>query len=717
MKQIFLTKGSVVTHEVIPPSCKSGCVLIKTTASCISAGTEMMGVNNSKKSLLSIAKEKPKTAIKFARLIITRGPKFVANTVKNIRGSDFGKEMGYSAAGVVIECGKGANDFRIGQRIAAVGTKVANHAGYNCVPINLAIPVPDGVSDEDASTAALGGIAFQGVRRLNPVPGDSVIVMGLGFIGMLTAQMLVASGCRVTGIDINPVRLAEARDNIGINVLNGNDPVLVEKALMLNNGNGFDGVIFTAATKSSAPMSSCFNMLRRRGVFVLSGVSGMEIKREDIYPKEIDFRMATSYGPGRYDQEYETKGNDYPEEYVRFTIKRNIEAYFELISQGKISLNRLDKNVVSVEKAGDAFERLNKPNPPMISIITYSEEEKIDRNKIIINKEFQADKSKVCFAIIGTGGYASNMHLPNLSQMQDKYQLKAIMNRSPGSAAGLAVQYHAAYYTTNVQDIFDDKDIQMVMVCTRHNSHADYVCRALEAGKDVFVEKPLAISMEELDRINSTAQNTDRLVMVGYNRRFSAYIQEVKNRVKDRKTPLIIDYSMCAGFIPYDVWMHGAEGGGRIVGEGCHIVDTCKYLVGSPVKSISVIPLRFDSTYFRSDDNVSFSIEYEDGSVATIRYLSCNADAVPKECMKVFCDGAEIYMNDYTSMTSSGMAIKKVKTLESDKGQKDILLAWHKALTTRQPAIPLKDIIETTKVTFDVRNEITTENKVREKEC
>lgn len=709
MKQIFLSKGQVITHDIVRPSCKKGCVLIRTSASCISAGTEMMGVTNSRKSLITIAREKPKTAIKFAKLILTRGPRFVANTVKNIRGSDFGKEMGYSVAGVIIECGKGSTGFKIGQRIAAVGTKVANHASYNCVPVNLAIPIPNEVSDEDASTAALGGIAIQGVRRLSPTPGDSVIVMGLGFIGMLTAQMLVASGCKVTGIDINKKRLEDAKRIIGIDVINGSDPTVVEKALITNNGKEYDGVVFTAATRSCAPMSACFKMLRRRGVFVLSGVSGMEIKREDIYAKELDFRMATSYGPGRYDPEYENKGNDYPPQYVRFTLKRNIETYFELLKTNRISLKDIERNVTKIEKAGEAFERLGKPAPPMLSIITYDSKDNETSKKIVLNQNFTADKNRVCYAIIGTGGYASNMHLPLLSQMEDKYQLKAIMNRSPAPAAALATQYHAAYYTTNAQDIFDDPDITMVMICTRHNSHADYACRAIEAGKDVFVEKPAAINQEELDALRDMVNKHDRLLMVGYNRRFSKYIQEIKRVTKKRKEPLIIDYSMCAGYIPYNTWVHDEEGGGRIVGEGCHIVDVCKYLVGANVVKIKYTPLRFNTAYYQSDDNVTFTIEYEDGSVATIRYLSCCADSLPKERMKIFYNNGEILMDNYISLSGRNISVKHIKSMESDKGQKDILMNWHTALINRKELIPFSEINETTKVTFEVRDAIRSE--------
>ena len=710
MKQIFLSKGKVITHDIIRPACRRGCVLIRTSASCISAGTEMTGVTNSKKSLITIAKEKPKTAIKFARLILTRGPKFVANTVKNIRGSDFGKEMGYSAAGVIIECGKGTEGFEVGQRIAAVGTKVANHAGYNCVPINLAIPIPDGVSDEDASTAALGGIAFQGVRRLSPSPGDSVVVMGLGFIGVLTAQMLVASGCKVTGIDINKKSLEEAKKTIGIDVINGSDPTLVDKALIINNGKEYDGVVFTAATRSCEPMSACFKMLRRRGVFVLSGVSGMTIKREDIYAKELEFRMATSYGPGRYDPEYENKGNDYPSKYVRFTLKRNIETYFELLKTKRISLDGLERNVATIDKAGEAFERLGQPEPPMLSIITYDNKQDETSSKIVTNKDFTADKKRICFAIIGTGGYASNMHLPLLSQLEDRYQLKAIMNRSPAPAAALAVQYHAAYYTTNAQDIFDDPDISMVMICTRHNSHADYARKAILAGKDVFVEKPAAINQEELDLLRDTVNTHDRLFMVGYNRRFSDYIQETKKAIKDRKEPLIIDYSMCAGYIPYNVWVHEEEGGGRIVGEGCHIVDVCRYLTGSKVVKVSCTPIRFNTAYYQSDDNVTFSIEYEDGSVATIRYLSCCSDSIPKERMRVFCKNGEIIMDNYVALIGKNINVKHVTSMESDKGQKDILMNWHTALVTRKELIPFSEIYETTKVTFEVRDNICSKN-------
>lgn len=705
MVQAFLLRGHVIARKVPQPLLKPGCVVVKTDYSCISIGTEISSVKGSKVNLVKKAMTKPKLFLRTLKIAKNRGLNVMINTIKGATGSGFGTNIGYTAAGLVVEKNESENEYQIGQRVAVVGTMYANHAEYNCVPRNLVIPIPDSVSTWDASTAALGGIAMQGVRQLSPKPNDTVVVMGLGFIGQLTVQMLLASGCCVIGIDINNSRLDIASKSYCIQTINGNDNLLVEKVLMLTNGIGVDGVIFTASTNSSAPMSSCFKMLRRKGCFVLVGVSGMTIDREDIYRKELEFKMATSYGPGRYDTTYEEEGIDYPYEYVRFTEKRNIEAYFKMMEIGTILLSNMPMQVYNISEAGKAYDRLQQSNPPMISLLDYSnqEDENSVKTKVNLRESGKKHRTAITYALIGAGSYAKSMHLPNLSTMKDKYYLKAVMNRSAAPAAALATQYKAEYYTTSIDDILNDAEIQLLLICTRHDSHARYAIKAMRAGKDVFVEKPPALDENELNELMQVIEETGRNFTVGYNRRFSKYASEIIHRLNDRKGKLFIEYTMNAGYIPYDNWVHSIESGGRIVGEGCHIIDLFQFFVGSEIISVDTDSISFSKSYYHKSDNISATLTFGDGSVALLHYISIGGRAMPKETMHIMFDEKEIYLDNYTSLTGSGIKIKKLHSDEPDKGQKDILLALFNSINrnTKYP-IPLDEIKQTSLATFEI---------------
>lgn len=705
MKQAFLYRGNVVTRDIPVPAVQNGQVLVKTAFSCISAGTEMASVADSSKSLVKRAMEKPKNVLKVLKVGKTRGLSAMVNMVKGATGSGFGSQIGYTAAGVVAESKAIHQNFAPGQRVAVVGTNYANHAQFNAVPENLVVAVPDGVSLKDASTAALGGIAMQGVRQLAPQVNDTVVVMGLGFLGQLTVQMLRAFGCNCIGIDINQTRLSFAKEQFSIQTIAGNDPLLVEKVNMLTGGTGADGVIFTAATSSSEPMSNCFKMLRRKGCFVLVGVSGMTINREDIYKKELTFKISTSYGPGRYDASYEEGGVDYPREYVRFTEGRNIEAYFALLAQKKISLSAMPTQVCSIDEAAQAFENLKKSNPPMVSLLDYSGAgEDNAGKKVLLHPKQAPDAKKIVVGFIGAGSYVKGMHLPNMGRLHDKFYVKGIMNRSAVPAAALATQYGAAYYTTDYHDILDDADIDLVMICTRHDSHASYAIKALRAGKNVFVEKPPALNAQEMAELIAAIKETGKKFFVGYNRRFSSYAKEIKRALAAREVPVHIEYTMNAGYVPYDSWMQTAAGGGRIIGEGCHIVDLAQYLIGEKAKEVLAFPINSGCDYLCATDNVCFLITYENGSTALIRYTSNGAKAFPKETMTVCWGDKSIYLNDFTDLCANGAKISRIRTAEPDKGQLDILKAVYEALKSKDAGqlISLDELSETSEITFAV---------------
>lgn len=710
MKQAFLLHGKVVIQNIPIPRLSAGLVLVKTKYSCISAGTEISAVNNTKQSLLKRAITKPALVFRTLRIAKSRGLSVMINNIRSSTGSGYGLPIGYSAAGTVISSKAQHNIYVHDQNVAIVGTLYANHAQYNTVPENLVIPVPQNVSLQDASTAALGGIAMQGVNQLSPKPGEYIVVMGLGLIGQLTVQILLAASCRVIGVDVNEERLLTAKEHYGIQVFNGNDQMLLENVFITTHGNGADGVLFTASTSSDAPMSTCFKMLRKKGRFILVGVSGMNINRDDIYQKELDFKIASSYGPGRYDPDYEEKGIDYPYEYVKLTEKRNIETYFDMLSNGSISLCHLSNQIYNIGNANKAYERLQMQNPPLLSLIEYSSElDEVDANnsRVTLDSHKTRKAKTVSVGLIGAGNYAKSIQLPNMDSMKSKYYIKAIMNRSAAPAAALATQFGAEYYTVDATDILNDKDVDLVMICTRHDSHSRYAISALNAGKFVFVEKPPALNWEELTELLDAISNHPGKYFVGYNRRYSKYALEIKKKILQRCCPVHIEYTMNAGYIPFDSWVHGDSGGGRIIGEGCHIIDLFQYLVGSSVKSLISMPVVQSNEYYHSDDNVSCLVNFCDGSTAFMSYISIGAKTMPKETMHLTCGDIEFFLDDYRELTASGTRCKRLFSAEPDKGQRNILYAIYDTINGKcDSTIPASEIKTTSEITFAIADSV-----------
>ena len=560
---------------------------------------------------------------------------------------------------------------------------------------------------EEASTAAVGCIAMQGVRRLEPTQGETIIVMGLGIMGILAVQMLKGMGCRVIGIDLNTDRMGLAKKLGCDEVVHGGKGNVIKYVDMLTDGKGADGVLFTAATHSNVPMSNCFKMLRRKGRFVLLGVSGMEINRADIYAKELDFKIATSYGAGRYDGQYEESGADYPKENVRWTEKRNMEEYLREIAEGIVDVKDMIQAVYPVERVNEAYLALEKPNAPLITLLQYQKEE--SKTKIILKPDAHTpEKGNIIrYAVVGAGNFVRSMHMPHLDEMKDKFYLRAVMSRTGTSASTLASIYGAEYCTTDYQEILNDPEIDMVMICTRHDLHAPMAIQALKAGKAVFVEKPAAINAEQLAELKQTCEETGVPYFVGFNRRFSDYIQEVCKATADRTTPLNIIYTMNAGLLPKDHWTHGKTGGGRIVGEGCHIVDTLTAVVGKKPIDFSVDAIHDENGFYSPHDNVSLTIRYEDGSIVTMLYLAQGSSSLQKETMTVYWDGKSITMNDYQRMSANGVRIKNIKSGAPVKGHKQELIAFRQAILSGQKyPIPLDDIWRTTMITLAVRDHV-----------
>ena len=699
MKQAVVKKGKVIAQNVATPNVSGGSVLIKVHNSCISAGTEMTSVNTSKKSLIKRAIDSPDEVKEVLDFVKVNG---IQKTIQKVRGViDGGKQTGYSVAGEVLAIGAEVTNFQIGDKVAAAGAGIANHAEYVDVPTNLVMKMPNGLDYKYASTVTMGGIAMQGVRRADLRFGESCVVVGAGILGLLALQMLKLSGVKVVVTDLDEHRLALAKELGADLCVNPTKEDAVKISNSFSGGYGVDCVLFTAATSSSKPLSDSFKMCRKKGKVVLVGVVGMEINRGDMYAKELDFQISTSYGPGRYDSNYEEKGLDYPLSYVRWTENRNMTEYLQLLHEGQIKLEPLIDAVYGIEKVDEAFASLVvEGQKPIIVLLDYKHSE--NQKKIEV-KSTPVNKDIINVGIVGSGNFVTGMHLPNMKKLSNKYALKAVMNRTGFSADAVAKQFGADYSTTDFEEIINDEAIDLVMITSRHDSHADYVLRSLKAGKHTFVEKPLAINQEELDKIkdfyNSDVANKP-VLMTGFNRRFSPVANEIRKHTDKRINPLFVHYRMNAGFIPLDTWVH--DHGGRIIGEGCHLIDLMSSLTGSRIRTISYEKLSPNNDKFLQQDNVAMILKYEDGSVCTIHYFASGSKEISKEYMEVHYDEKTIIMDDYKTLKGFGVSLKEISLNRSDKGQKEELEALYETLkgNKKEWPISLEDMLQTTEATF-----------------
>ncbi len=710
MIQAIIKKGKVLGKITPSPNVSEGSVLIKVVNSCISAGTEMSGVTNSGKSLIKRAMEQPAQVAKVINMAKSIG---ISKTLAKVKGTiDAGNATGYSISGVVIAIGEGVESFKIGDKVAAAGAGIANHAEYVDVPQNLVMKMQQNLDFKEASTVTLGGIAMQGVRRADMKFGEFCVVTGAGILGLLAMQMLKLSGIRVAVIDLDENRLNIAKELGAEIILNPNKEDPVKTIDSWSGGYGADCVLFAAATNSSSPLAQSFQMTKKKGRVVLLGVVGMDINRADIYTKELDFLISTSYGPGRYDKSYEDKGCDYPYAYVRWTENRNMTEYLRLLTLKQIELDRVINGIYSIENVTQAFESLQAPEKPLMVLLDYGkvELENIkeylsEDKKIVTNNNIIIKKGTIKIALIGSGGFGAGMHLPNIEKMPNKYKLYAVMSRTGHSAKSVAKQYGAKYATTDYDEILNDKNIDLVLIATRHDSHASFVLQALEAGKHVFVEKPLATNQDELNSIKEFYQSdveNKPILFTAFNRRFSKYLNEIRKHTSKRVNPLFIQYRMNAGFIPLDHWVH--ENGGRIIGEGCHIIDLMTSLTNEKVISISSESLTPQNEKFLNSDNKSIVLKYEDGSVANIQYFAMGSKELSKEYMEVHFDNKTIVMDDYKFLKGYGIKIDEITTKISQKGQFEELEVLHDTLSGKNDkwAIELWDMIQTTEITFSI---------------
>jgi len=727
MIQALIKKGRVLPVEVPAPVVSPGSVLIKVVNSCISAGTELSGVSGSGKSLIRRAIEQPENVKKVLNMVRSEG---IVSTYTKVMGrlQTTGSPTGYSLSGIVIAVGEGMTDFKPGDRVAAAGAGIANHAEYVDVPQNLVMRMPDGLDFKTASTVTLGGIAMQGVRRAQAALGEFVVVFGAGILGQLALQMLVASGSRVLAVDLDKKRLDLASAMGAEAVFNSSECDVIKEIIHYTGGHGADIVLFCASTNNSQALSDAFAMCRKKGRLVMVGVWGTELKREDMYKKELDFLISTSYGPGRYDANYEERGLDYPYAYIRWTENRNMEEYLRLLARKRINVAPLIEAVYPIMEVEKAFASLQKPERPLMVVLDYGDNLPDDikdlasqpRKLAIPNRiDTKSGLKRVRVGLIGAGGFATGMHLPNLQKLSDRYEIRAICSRTGSNAKAAATKFGAEYSTTDYQEVFADPDIDLVMICTRHNLHGKMVLESLKAGKHTFVEKPLCITHKELAAIkafygfnDSTYSNSSLithhsslpLLMVGFNRRFSKYAREVKKHVQNRINPLFIHYRMNAGYIPLDHWVHSEEGGGRVIGEACHIIDLFSYLTDSPVRAYSSAGLRPATESISASDNKSIILEYEDGSVASLDYFAVGSKELPKEWLEVHFDEKSISVDDYKSIKGYGVKVADIHSQMPDKGQLEELKELYRCLNgeNKDWPIELESMFETTEVTFGV---------------
>jgi predicted dehydrogenase/threonine dehydrogenase-like Zn-dependent dehydrogenase len=727
MKQILqdLKTGETVLAEVPCPRVKSGQLLIQTTASLISAGTERMLMEFGKAGWVEKARQQPDKVKQVIDKIKTDG---LMPTMEAVKAKlDQPLALGYCNVGIVQDAGgrPEVTGFRAGDRVVSNGP----HAEVVCVPKNLCARIPANVSDDEAAFTVLGAIGLQGVRLARPSLGECFAVIGLGLIGLLTVQILRANGCRVLGIDLDSSKCALARQFGAetVDLSQGENPLLT--ASSFSRGRGVDGVLITAATKSNEPVHQAAEMCRQGGRIVLVGVTGLELRRDDFYKKELSFQVSCSYGPGRYDPEYEDKGHDYPLGFVRWTEQRNFEAVLDLLAQGKLSVKLLISHRFEIEKAVAAYELISSGKEPYIGIIlTYGEPASppapsadlgvaslegalAERPAIIKLREAAVSSGPAAPTIgfIGAGGFSGKVILPILQKTGAR--LKVIASRGGVSGTHLGKKFGFEASVTDTQEIFADPEIDTVFITTRHNSHGPLVLEALRAGKHVYVEKPLCLTYGELEQIKSAwgeSRSSEApegpILMVGFNRRFAPQIQKMKSLLKGLKEPKAMVMTVNAGMIPGDHWTQDPEvGGGRIIGEACHFIDLLRYLVGQPI--IQGAP--FFTKQDGPQDVASFSLKFADGSIGTVHYFANGSKAFPKERLEIFCGGRILQLENFINLRGYGWpGFKKMNLWRQDKGHAAEIKAFIEAVRNGGPSpIPFEEIEEITRTTLDIAHD------------
>lgn len=707
MKQVLSHRGQVVVKDVPAPIAGDNEVLVQVYYSCISSGTETSSLKNARTPLYRKALRQPQKVKKLLRMIQTQG---VEKTVVRVKNKlDVFSPIGCSVSGIVLEAGKDVKDVKQGDAVACAGANVANHAEFILVPRNLLVRVPENAAFDEASTVTLGSIAMQGIRRADPGLGDFTAVIGLGVLGQMASQMLRASGCRVVGIDIDQRRIDKA---VSLGLDRGLNPAtddIVEEAIRYSGGHGVDSVLITASTETSDVINLAMEMCRKKGKVVVVGAVGLNLKREDFYKKELDVLISTSYGPGRYDEKYERGGCDYPYAYVRWTENRNMEEYLRLVAENRIAVKPLIEKVYSVDEAAAAYgEVAAGAVRPLITLLEYNKES-IPERKVVVS-ENPCSRGRLNVALIGAGNIARQVHLPNLRKLSDLYNIYAIVSKTGSNAEAMAKRYGARYATTDFGEVLKDGNVDIVVITTRHHLHARMAIEAARAGKGIFLEKPLAVSRDEAAELIETLEETRVPFTVGFNRRFSDYAGKIKEIVRSRLNPMVINYRMNAGFIPREHWVHTEEGGGRNIAEACHIYDIFTFFTESEVASVSAVSIDPKSDQYARNDNFVATIKYRDGSIGNLVYTALGTTKAGKEQMEVFCDGNVIRLDDYRKLTIFGKRHPVLQTRHQEKGLCEELAAFARSVSLADGyPIPLWQLTQATEISLEVERQICAE--------
>lgn len=685
MQQIFqnLKTGEVTLEELPVPSYGAGQVLIQTTRSLVSLGTEKMLLDFGKAGWLEKARQQPEKVQQVLSKIKTDGLVPTLDAVK--RKLDQPLPLGYSAIGKVIGVGKGIVDIKIGDRVVTNGP----HAEYATVSRNLVAKIPDEVSDEEAAFTVVGAIGLQGIRLIHPTLGETIVVVGLGLIGLMTVQLLVANGCNVIGFDFDSSKVELAKKYGAKSFVPGGIVDPVQEVLNLSNGIGADGVIITASTSSDQVISQAAQMTRQRGRVVLVGVIGLDLNRSDFYEKEISFQVSCSYGPGRYDPNYEEKGLDYPIGFVRWTEARNFEAVLASMASGRIDVTDLITTRTKLSESPKLYSELGSGKSELGIVIEYPDVEKSLQTTVNYPKAM-ASSTERTISVLGGGQFAGAVLFPAFQAAGFKFD--KLGNRSGGLSPHLAKKYGFTALTSDYSEILNDPSVKSVAITTRHSSHGQLVLDALKKDKHVFVEKPLALTEEEIDAIESfySSSNKPPVLLVGFNRRFAPLSRDLKKYLQAVDSPKAFVMTVNAGFIPAKHWTQDPSvGGGRLVGEGCHFIDLLRYFSGSKIIDAKVLGMRSECR-----DTFSIQLEFENGDIGTIHYFANGSKDFPKERLEVFCSGKILLLDNFRSLKGLGFKGLKYALKSQDKGHQAEVEAFAEAVANGVTPIAIDEIIE-----------------------
>ncbi len=707
MRQILqdMSKGATYIVEAPSPVASRESLLINSVVSLISAGTERMLVGFGKSSMLDKARQQPEKVKMVLEKIQTDGLMTTIEAVQSKLAQPL--PLGYCNVGVIAEVGAGVDGFVVGDRVVSNGP----HADVVKVAKNLCARIPKTVDDESAAFVVVASIGLQGIRLAQPTLGEVFVVTGVGLIGLLTLQMLRAQGCRVLAIDFDESKLSLARQ-FGAATCNpgaGEDPVAA--GLALSRGKGVDGVIITASTKSNDPVTQAARMCRKRGRIVLVGVTGLELNRADFYEKELSFQVSCSYGPGRYDPNYEDKGQDYPMGFVRWTEQRNFEAVLDLLASGQLDVKPLISHRFAFEDAPQAYQILTEDKSGLGFLLLYTSPA-VARTVRSVNLTpgLRFDAQRPVWGVVGAGNYASRMLIPALKAAGAQFHTIVTAGGINGVIHGEKAGFAEA--STDIAAMLSNATINTVAIVTRHDLHAGFVAQALKAGKNVFIEKPLAVDAEGLALVKAAFDGSSGKaqphLMVGFNRRFSPQVQKMKALLHAVKEPKSFIMTMNAGAIPANHWTQdNAVGGGRIIGEACHFIDLMRFLAGSPIVSVQTRRMGDAPGMVITEDKASITLGFEDGSFGTILYLANGAASFPKERVEVFAAGRVLQLDNFRKLKGFGWpGFSKMNLWKQDKGQNACAAAFLQAIESGVPAIPVDEIFEVARVTIEVAEQL-----------